>query len=592
MLFLLLASMSEEIEYFDIFQCTSYGIVVTDADGLIRHVNDKSLPILRVDVRQCIGQDIANILPLIGRSAHQCLATGRDVPGHQILGQRARLFLNVTPVIRNGKTIGAICSFQELSIVETWAKKLDSYKTLNRQLETIFEASSDGIWVCDGQGMVISINRASEVLNGISRKDVIGRNISDLVEHKAFDQSVTAAVMATGRRQTVMQHVAKTDRHLLVTGTPSIDSSGGIALIVVNERDMTELNILREQFEESRKIGEKYRDELSEMALLELKRNEIVAESNHMRHVLQTAMKLAHIGASNILILGESGVGKGLLAKLIHQSSARQRNPFVEINCAALPENLLEAELFGYEKGAFTGASEKGKVGLFEVAQGGTLFLDEIGDMPLALQAKLLKYLDDRNIRRIGGTQSIRIDCSTIAATNRNLPALVQARQFREDLYYRLKSFILEIPPLRERPEDIAGLVRASLQAFNRKYGLTRTIDSRTVQMLMRSAFPGNVRELKNILENAVVLSNSDQIDAFIASSLEDGQEAPALARGAVEGAGQSLAQQLAAAEKAILLEAARTSRTTREMAAALGISQPSVVRKLRLHGISPRLIK
>ena len=583
--------MSEEIEYFDIFQCTSYGIVVTDADGLIRHVNDKSLPIQRVDVRQCIGQDIANILPLIGRSAHQCLATGRDVPGHQILGQRARLFLNVNPVIRNGQTIGAICSFQELSIVETWAKKLDSYKTLNRQLETIFEASSDGIWVCDGQGVVISINRASEVLNGISRRDVIGRNIADLVEHKAFDQSVTAEVMATGRRQTVMQHVAKTDRHLLVTGTPSIDSSGGIALIVVNERDMTELNILREQFEESRKIGEKYRDELSEMALMELKRNEIVAESNPMRHVLQTAMKLAHIGASNILILGESGVGKGLLAKLIHQSSARQRNPFVEINCAALPENLLEAELFGYEKGAFTGASEKGKVGLFEVAQGGTLFLDEIGDMPLALQAKLLKYLDDRNIRRIGGTQSIRIDCSTIAATNRNLPALVQSRQFREDLYYRLKSFILEIPPLRERPEDIAGLVRASLQAFNRKYGLARTIDSRTVQMLMRSAFPGNVRELKNILENAVVLSNSDQIDAFVASSLADGQESLAVAFGAVERAGQSLAQQLDAAEKAILLEAARTSRTTREMAAALGISQPSVVRKLRQHGISLRVI-
>jgi transcriptional regulator with PAS, ATPase and Fis domain len=311
-----------------------------------------------------------------------------------------------------------------------------------------------------------------------------------------------------------------------------------------------------------------------------------------MRHVLQTALKLAHIGASNILILGESGVGKGLLAKLLHQSSPRNQNPFVEINCAALPENLLEAELFGYEKGAFTGASEKGKVGLFELAQGGTLFLDEIGDMPLALQAKLLKYLDDRNIRRIGGTQSIRVDCSTIAATNRNLPALVQARQFREDLYYRLKSFILEIPPLRERPEDIAGLVRASLQAFNRKYGLNKTIDSGTVRLLMRYAFPGNVRELKNILENAVVLSNSDQIDGFIASSLGDGQGLLAELRGARDRSGQSLSQQLEAAEQSILLEAARTCRTTREMAAALGISQPSVVRKLRLHGVSLQLIQ
>ena len=433
---------------------------------------------------------------------------------------------------------------------------------------------------------MISINKASERLNGIRKKDVIGKNIKDLVDHKVFDQSVTSKVMASGRQQTVMQHVAKTDRYLLATGTPSIDGNGNIAMIVVNERDMTELNILREQFEQSRKIGEKYKDELSELTLMELKRNEIVAESNKMRHVLQTALKLAHIGASNILILGESGVGKGLLAKLIHQSSPRHENPFVEINCAALPENLLEAELFGYEKGAFTGASDKGKVGLFELAQGGTLFLDEIGDMPLALQAKLLKYLDDRNIRRVGGTQSIQVDCSTIAATNRNLPALVQAREFREDLYYRLKSFTLEIPPLRERPEDIAGLVRTSLQSCNRRYSCNKTISSRAVHLLMRYAFPGNVRELRNILENAVVMSNDDQIDTFIHSSLMEGQGFSAETQGAAEKTGQTLSQQVAAAEKQILVEAGRQCRTTREMARFLGISQPSVVRKLRRHDI------
>ncbi len=578
--------MHDEIEYYDIFQSASYGIIVTDVRGLIRHVNEQSPAILRIDVRQHIGEDIAAILPLIGKSAHQCLATGKDIPGHQILGKRAKLILNVAPIIRQGRTIGAICSFQELSSFEDSAKKLDSYKTLNRQLETIFNASSDGIWVCDGQGTVISINKASERLNGIRKKDVIGKNIKDLVDHQVFDQSVTSKVMASGRQQTVMQHVAKTDRYLLATGTPSIDGNGKIAMIVVNERDMTELNILREQFEQSRKIGEKYKDELSELTLMELKRNEIVAESNKMRHVLQTALKLAHIGASNILILGESGVGKGLLAKLIHQSSPRHENPFVEINCAALPENLLEAELFGYEKGAFTGASDKGKVGLFELAQGGTLFLDEIGDMPLALQAKLLKYLDDRNIRRVGGTQSIQVDCSTIAATNRNLPVLVQAREFREDLYYRLKSFTLEIPPLRERPEDIAGLVRTSLQSCNRRYSCSKTIGSRAVHLLMRYAFPGNVRELRNIMENAVVMSNEDQIDTFISSSLLEGQGFSAETQGAAEMTGQTLSQQLAAAERLILLKAGRQCRTTREMARFLGISQPSVVRKLRRHDI------
>jgi PAS domain S-box-containing protein len=585
--------MEKDIDFYDIFQCASYGIIVTDQRGVITHVNDLSRKILRIDAKQHIGEDIAGILPLIGRSTHQCLDTGKVIPGHQILGKRAKLVLNVAPIIRDGQTIGAICSFQELSSFETSAKKLDSYETLNRQLETIFNASSDGIWVCDGQGIVISINRASELLNGIKKRDVIGKNINDLVERKVFDQSVTTKVMASGRRQTVMQHVAKTDRYLLATGTPSIDSNGNIALIVVNERDMTELNLLREQFEESRKIGEKYKAELSELALMELKRNEIVAESNKMRHVLQTSLKLAQIGASNILILGESGVGKGLVAKLIHQNSLRQANPFVEINCAALPENLLEAELFGYERGAFTGASDKGKVGLFELAQGGTLFLDEIGDMPLPLQVKLLKYLDDKMIRRIGGTQSIQVDCSTIAATNQNLHSLVQARQFREDLYYRLKNFTLEIPPLRQRPEDIAGLVRFYLQSYNRKYGCSRTIHSRAMGLLSRYTFPGNVRELKNILENAVVMSPHDQIDEYIQFSIEAGGEAvPVSVPLPMDGASLDLVRQVDAAEKAILLEARKQCRTTREMARLLGISQPSVVRKLRKHAIVMDLIQ
>ena len=580
--------MSEAIDYYDIFQSASYGIVVTDGQGLLTHVNEQSRQILRIDGGQHLGEDISTVLPLIGRSVHLCLRQGKGLPGHQILGKRAKLVLNVAPIIRDGATIGTICSFQELSSFETSAKKLDSYKTLNRQLETIFDASSDGIWVCDGAGTVISINPASEMLNGIRKKDVLGRNINDLVANKVFDQSVTSKVMASRSRETVMQQVTKTGRYLLATGTPSIDSEGNIALIVVNERDMTELNILQERFEQSRMIGEKARAELSELTLLELQRNEIVADSNAMRRILQTSLKLAHIGASNILILGESGVGKGLVAKLIHKNSSRHANPFVEINCAALPESLLEAELFGYEKGAFTGASEKGKIGLFELAMGGTLFLDEIGDMPLPLQVKLLKYLDDRMIRRIGGTHSIQVDCSTIAATNQNLESLVQARQFRQDLYYRLKNFTIEIPPLRRRPDDIAGLVRCYLKAFNSKYATAKTIHSRAMGLLNRYAFPGNTRELKNILENAVVMSSSDQLDEYIQSSIGAGREPGAATTLRTEEQNSlNLPQRLAAAERLVLLEASSSCRTTREMARILGVSQPSVVRKLQKYGIS-----
>ena len=458
-----------------------------------------------------------------------------------------------------------------------------SYEVLSRQFETIFHFSSDGIWVCDGNGVVININKASETLNGIRAENVIGHTIKDLLARKVFDQSVTTKVMATGKRQTIMQHIPKTGKYLLSTGTPSLTEDGRIALIVVNERDMTELNTLRAQFEQSQKVREKYREELNDITLLELERNDIIAESTAMRRILQMALKLSHIGASNILILGESGTGKGLLARLIHKNSSRNRHPLVEINCAALPENLLEAELFGYERGAFTGADEKGKIGLFELAQGGTLFLDEIGDMPLPLQAKLLKYLDNKEIRRVGGTRSIKVECATIAATNKDLEGLVAEKAFRKDLYYRLNSFILQIPSLRERREDIAGLTRFYLSAANNTYNCAKTISSRAMRSLLDYRFPGNVRELKNILENAVVMSNEDQINEFILASIGnpstlDPQPIPPVS----ESAQQDLAGLLRSYERQLLSEAKKRCRTTREAARLLGISQPSVVRKFR----------
>ncbi len=461
-----------------------------------------------------------------------------------------------------------------------------SHEVLVRQFETIFHSSSDGIWVCDGSGVVININRASETLNGIRAEDVIGHNIKDLLARKVFDHSVTSRVLTSGQRQTVMQFIPKTGKYLLSTGTPSLTEDGRIALIVINERDMTELNTLRREFEKSQQVREKYRQELSDISLLELERNDIVAESAAMRRILQMALKLSHIGASNILVLGESGTGKGLLARLIHKNSSRNTHPLVEINCAALPENLLEAELFGYEKGAFTGADEKGKIGLFELAQGGTLFLDEIGDMPLPLQAKLLKYLDNKEIRRVGGTRSIKVECATIAATNKDLKALVAARAFRQDLYYRLNSFILQLPPLRERREDIAGLVRFYLSEANRTYNCARTISPQAMRLLQRYRFPGNVRELRNIIENAVVMSNDDQITEFILASIDE-QEADgfeSLPR--PMAAGEGLVGRLQAYERELLLETRRRCRTTREAARRLGISQPSVVRKYRQYKI------
>lgn len=463
----------------------------------------------------------------------------------------------------------------------------DTKETLNRQLEAIIASSSDGIWVCDGSGRIIRINQASERLNGISAKDVIGQHTQDLLNSQVFDQSVTTRVMQSGKQETILQYVAKTRKHILCTATPSIDEQGRISLIVVNERDITELNNLRKKFEQSQKVKEKFREELSELALMELQENSIIADSSEMRNILQLSMKLAHIGASNILLLGESGTGKTMLSKLIHKNSSRKENPFVEINCAALPENLLEAELFGYEKGAFTGADSRGKVGLFEMAQGGTLFLDEIGDMPLTLQAKLLKYLDNHELRRIGGTETIQVTCCVIAATNQDLKELVQQKRFREDLYYRLSSFILAIPPLREHSSDIPRLIRNYLKKFNTKYGRQVKIGSRAMARLLPYSFPGNIRELKNIVENGVVLSENSLADDFILVSLGEDRAAQEYAP-ETDGMPKSyrLEDSLREVERTLLVQAKREFITTREMARHLGISQPTVVRKLKQHNI------
>jgi len=571
----------------DILDSISSGIIATDRRGVITHVNPQSEVKLAIAAKDYIGKDIAEVLPLFHPSVADCLAGGQAVLGRRILVDQGSLVIHVSPIVKDNEVIGTVCNFQEPDTFELAARKSESYLELNRQLETIISASSDGIWVCDGKGVIVTINAASETLNGIRAKEVIGRNISQLLDQGIFDQSVTSKVLASGRQETIVQQVEKTKRLLLCTGTPARDVEGNIVLIVVNERDMTELESLHSKFEQNRKLTEKFKEELSELTLREVEQNTIIADSNVMKQILQKSLKLANIGASNILILGASGTGKGLLAKSIHRNSNRRSNAFIEINCAALPENLLEAELFGYEKGAFTGAAEKGKAGLFELAQGGTLFLDEIGDMPLNLQTKLLKYLDDKQFRRLGGTKAINVECATISATNRNLQERVKNNLFREDLFYRLSSFTLEIPPLSARREDIPGLVRFYLKKYNRQYGKSMQASPALISTLQEYSFPGNTRELKSIIENAVVLSDEASIDGFLLASIHKnvGSLLPAGDFSSLEGP-IDFTETMEQLEKQLLAASRRHCRTTREMADFLKISQPSVVRKLKKHGL------
>ena len=585
--------MRKKPNYEQFLQFSHHGVIATDKDGRIQFVNKRAREILKFIKTKMIGVHIAKLLPKTGEMVAQCLATGTPQLERQILGKRVNLIVNINP-IKEGKTItGCVCNFLRLDEFESTAWKLESFDLVDRQFKTVFESSSDGIWICDKNGRVVLINRASEKLGGIKREDIIGTKVSDLVKkRRLYSNYVTDEVIESRRVVSQLQHVKNTKKTVLCTGIPVFDRNGRVSMVVINERDITQLEALKIQLEETREEKDRYKNELTELSMLELKRQKVVSESEQMREILKTALKLARLEVTDILLLGESGTGKGLLAKFIHNNSKRKRKPFIQINCAALPENLLEAELFGYEKGAFSGAREQGKPGLFELAHEGTLFLDEIGELPFSVQAKLLKYLDDYKVQRLGGIKAKSIDCIIIAATNQDIEKFVEQKKFRKDLFYRLNILTIKIPPLRERPEDIFELANSFLNHYNRKYKQKKKLNPLALSLLQSYSFAGNVRELKNIIKKAVVMSEGDVIDSVILSSigkevLEDRWE--------VRGADRkinNLVDMLSALEKEMLKNAMRHCKSTREMAQFLNISQPTVVRKLKKHSLPPPMIQ
>jgi transcriptional regulator with PAS, ATPase and Fis domain len=303
----------------------------------------------------------------------------------------------------------------------------------------------------------------------------------------------------------------KSDKHLLVTGTPIFDDEEKIALVVTNVRDITLLNDVRDQLEESRRLSSRYYQSLLELEKFQHHLQDLVVKSSSMIQTVRRAIKVAAVEAS-VLLHGESGVGKSMLARIIHLISPRKERPFIKISCGAIPDSLIESELFGYTKGAFTGASPEGKAGLIEVGHTGTVFLDEVGELTPATQVKLLQVIEDKMFTRLGGTRAISVDVRIIAATNQNLKDLVQKGRFREDLYYRLNVIPIHIPPLRERRDDITALALNRLEKFNRASRCSKRLDPAVMDMLVQYDYPGNVRELINIMERMMIMSEGNLI--------------------------------------------------------------------------------
>ncbi len=491
--------------------------------------------------------------------------------------------------VRHGSADKSLGKVEETQQFETYRESKIAPDQLNKILTALFRVSTDGLSISDRQGNIIACNEASAKTTGLKVSDFLGKNVYDLVDRGIVDKSVTQEVLATKRQANTMIFVKPTGKEVLSTGTPVFGKDGKIDMIIINDRDMTQLNHLKEKLEKTRLIKEKYKDTLAELSMANLEEQSIVAASEKMRQVLKTGHKFAKLDVSNILLLGESGTGKNLLAKFIHNHGIRKTKPFIEIGCATIPENLLEAELFGYEKGAFTGADPRGKVGLFELAHKGTLFLDEIGDLPPSLQVKLLKYWDNQEIYHIGGINPIKVDCIIIAATNRDLKKLVNRGKFREDLFYRLNSVNLRLPPLRERQGDIFKLAPHFLDMYNQTYGLKKRFSPQALKVLLSYQFPGNIRELKNIINSAVLMSEKDTLEKSIINAiLELKLEKPTVPIRSSEST-KSLKNQLQSVEKAILADSLMQYRSTREIAKHLNLSQSSVVRKLKHHRMMPK---
>jgi PAS domain S-box-containing protein len=558
-------------------------LIGIDGQGIVRLCNEAMLKLLSRERGQVLGRSIEDCiegsqLPLILQTEQMETWRRFSVGGRAFLVSRVPLYVD-------GQLAGALASLHEISELERISSELKSFQSLTEELEGIIEAAFDGIYVTDGEGVTLRINESYQRITGLKRHEVIGFSMRELVERKVFDQSVTISVLESGEPCTLIQTISS-GATVLVSANPLYDGTGKILRVVTAVRDLTELNRLRDELSQADHLKNQYEKELKQLRQKAFGSPDIIAQSALMHTTLDLASRISAVD-STVLILGESGSGKEVIASFIHKHSRRSDKPFIKINCTAIPEQLLESELFGYVRGAFTGANKEGKPGLFEAADGGTLLLDEIGDLPLGLQAKLLRVIQEKQTRRIGSNSVCNVDVRILAATNRDLSDGVARKLFREDLYYRLNVVPIQVPPLRQRKEDILPMVHAFLKKHCERHNRRRELHPSVIPRLLDYSWPGNVRELENIMERLVVTAPGGTIGirdlpSFLRRRMFGPPDLAALGT-------SSLKEAVERVETAILKDALVKYRTTRGVARALGVNQSTVVRKARTYGLTLR---
>ena len=377
--------------------------------------------------------------------------------------------------------------------------------------------SHDGIFIVDNEGKLIVANPAVANMIGVPYHDLMGNMISDIVDSGIYTGSPSIEAVKTKQTYTGLVKT-RTGVEIMSTSKPIYDENGQLRYVITNCRP---LSVIKDFFD---KFMKKEGDFSNTHYDFNTVPTEHIYSSEAMKEVLKRSFYASQSDCA-IMLLGQTGTGKGVMAKYIHENSKRSKEKFIELNCAALPENLLESELFGYEKGAFTGASNEGKKGLFEIGNNGTIFLDEIGEMPLQLQAKLLKVLDSGYLLRVGGTIYRKINVRIISATNRNLRQMMKDGQFREDLFYRLNVVSINIPSLKDRgTEEIRDIIQHLLKKANSTYSSNKSIEEDAVKLMVSYSWPGNIRQLDNFIQRAIILSmESNTLTAqFVSTLLEE----------------------------------------------------------------------
>lgn len=559
-----------------ILSASSNCILSIDTTGAITYLNESAEKMINVTMENVLGQHVRKFIP--NTRLPEVVKTGQPEIGHHFLLNDITFITNRTPVISNGAIVGAVAVFQDITELQNVIEELTNVRKYKETLETVVE-NDDCIVVVDTDGIITMFNKAYEEFLGISKKDVIGKHITEVIENTRMH-----IVCKTGIQE--IAQLQKIKGQEMVCNRIPIKRDGKIiaALGKVMFKNTKEITAFVKKFNKLEVELEYYKDMVKMIEGSYYIFDNIIGSSPEISEVKSMAQRAAQSN-STVLIRGESGTGKELFAHAIHNKSLRKNGPFIKVNCAAIPENLMESELFGYEEGAFTGAKKGGKPGKIELANHGTLFLDEIGDMPLNMQIKVLRVLQEKEFERVGGTTSIPVNVRVIAATNRNLEELIKEKLFRIDLYYRLNVVELRIPPLRHHKSDIEELSIYLLSKLSEKMGCPMpVIDQDAMDAFMSYNWPGNIREMENVLERCLNFIDHRMIKAenlpYHIKNAKHGRESKAM----------ELKDHLEETERLTIINALKKCDNNKISAAKiLGISRASLYQKIAKHNIGKR---